>query len=73
MQRARDKTVGVYSDADKEFLHVRLADESVASDRQIHLKLSEHPRIAQRSGDNGFDAIHPGYGFLSENYHFAEA
>ena len=68
------KTVAVYSEADKESLHVRLADESVcigpANVAQSYLNI---PAILSAAEITDADAIHPGYGFLSENYHFAEA
>jgi acetyl-CoA carboxylase biotin carboxylase subunit len=68
------KTVAVYSDADKESLHVRLADESVcigpAKLTQSYLNI---PALLSAAEITDSDAIHPGYGFLSENYHFAEA
>jgi acetyl-CoA carboxylase biotin carboxylase subunit len=68
------KTVAVYSDIDRESLHVRLADESVcigpASATQSYLNI---PAILSAAEITDADAIHPGYGFLSENYHFAEA
>jgi acetyl-CoA carboxylase biotin carboxylase subunit len=68
------KTVAVYSDIDKESLHVRLADESVcigpANATQSYLNI---PAILSAAEITDSDAIHPGYGFLSENYHFAEA
>ncbi|NWF97543.1 MAG: acetyl-CoA carboxylase biotin carboxylase subunit [Nitrospirae bacterium] len=68
------KTVAVYSDIDKESLHVRLADESVcigpAQASQSYLNI---PAILSAAEITDSDAIHPGYGFLAENYHFAEA
>jgi acetyl-CoA carboxylase biotin carboxylase subunit len=68
------KTVAVYSEADRESLHVRLADESVcigpANIAQSYLNI---PAILSAAEITDADAIHPGYGFLSENYHFAEA
>jgi acetyl-CoA carboxylase biotin carboxylase subunit len=68
------KTVAVYSDIDKESLHVRFADESVcigpANATQSYLNI---PAILSAAEITDSDAIHPGYGFLSENYHFAEA
>lgn len=68
------KTVAIYSDMDKESLHVRLADESVcigpANVTQSYLNI---PAILSAAEITDSDAIHPGYGFLSENYHFAEA
>ncbi len=68
------KTVAVYSEADRESLHVRLADESVCigppNVTQSYLNI---PAILSAAEITDSDAIHPGYGFLSENYHFAEA
>ncbi len=68
------KTVAIYSEADKESLHVRLADETVcigpANASQSYLNI---PAILSAAEITDADAIHPGYGFLSENYHFAEA
>ncbi len=68
------KTVAVYSDVEKESLHVRLAEESVcigpANPTQSYLNI---PAILSAAEITDSDAIHPGYGFLSENYHFAEA
>jgi len=68
------KTVAVYSDIDRESLHVRLADESVcigpAVAAQSYLNI---PAILSAAEITDADSIHPGYGFLSENYHFAEA
>lgn len=68
------KTVAIYSEIDRESLHVRLADESVcigpASASQSYLNI---PAILSAAEITDADAIHPGYGFLSENYHFAEA
>jgi len=68
------KTVAVYSDIEKDALHVRLADESVcigpANASQSYLNI---PAILSAAEITDSDAIHPGYGFLAENYHFAEA
>lgn len=68
------KTVSVYSDIEKGSLHVRLADESVcigpANPTHSYLNI---PAILSAAEITDADAIHPGYGFLSENYHFAEA
>ena len=67
-------TVAVYSDADREALHVRMADEAVhigaAPARESYL-LAE--RILEAALATGAQAIHPGYGFLSENAAFARA
>jgi acetyl-CoA carboxylase biotin carboxylase subunit len=67
------KTVAVYSEADEEALHVRFADEAIrigpASPRQSYLSI---PAIISAAEITNVDAIHPGYGFLAENAHFAE-
>ena len=67
------KTVAVYSDADAESLHVRFADEAVCigPPRSIDSYLNI-PRIISAAEITGADAIHPGYGFLSERAYFAE-
>ena len=66
------KTVAVYSEADKEARHVQLADEAVcigpAPSRESYLLMD---RIIQACKDTGAEAVHPGYGFLSENEQFA--
>ena len=66
------KTVAVYSEADKEARHVQMADESVcigpAPSRESYLVMD---RIIQACKDTGAEAVHPGYGFLSENEQFA--
>ena len=66
------KTVAVYSKADEESLHVRFADEAVcigpAPSSQSYLKI---PNIIAAAEITNADAIHPGYGFLSENSKFS--
>ena len=66
-------TVAVHSTADSQAMHVRLADESVcigpASARDSYLNI---PAILTAAAITGADAIHPGYGFLSENAGFSE-
>ena len=66
-------TVAVYSTADKEAMHVKLADESVCigppAARDSYLNI---PNLMAACEITGADAVHPGYGFLSENARFAE-
>ena len=66
------KTVAVYSEADQEARHVQMADEAVcigpAPSRESYLMMD---RIIQACKDTGAQAVHPGYGFLSENEQFA--
>ena len=67
-------TVAIYSDADANALHVQMADEAVhigpppASESYIVID-----KVMQAIKDTGAEAVHPGYGFLSENAKFAEA
>ena len=66
-------TVAVFSEADRDSLHVRLADESVCIGPPPASQSYNHvARIISAAEVTGADAIHPGYGFLSENAHFAE-
>src|ERR1700736_1018356 len=66
-------TVAVYSEADRNALHVRFADEAVcigpprSSDSYLNI-----PQVISAAEIPNVDAIHPGYGFLSENANFAE-
>ena len=68
------KTVAVYSDADKDALHVEMADEAVnigpAPSAQSYLVMDN---ILKAIKDTGAQAVHPGYGFLSENAAFFDA
>jgi len=69
----RISTVAVFSEADRESLHVRLADESVCIGPPPPSQSYNHAaRLISAAEVTGADAIHPGYGFLSENAHFAE-
>ena len=67
------KSVAVYSSVDKDAMHVQLADESVcigpakAADSYLNI-----PSLLSAFELTGADSIHPGYGFLSENYEFAK-
>lgn len=67
------KTVAVYSDIEKDSIHVKLADEAVcvgpASSSQSYLNI---PGILSAAEITDSEAVHPGYGFLAENPHFAE-
>lgn len=77
IRAARDlgiATVAVHSDADREALHVKLADEAVPigppAARKSYLNIEAILRAAQQTGA---DSVHPGYGFLAENAGFADA
>ena len=67
------KTVAVYSEADRDALHVTFADEAVcigpAAGKESYLKI---PSLISAAQITGADAIHPGYGFLAENADFSE-
>ena len=73
-QEMRIKTVAVYSTADAHSLHVRLADEAVCigpppnKDSYLHA-----PNIIAAASITGAEAVHPGYGYLSEQASFADA
>lgn len=68
------KSIAIYSDEDRNALHVQFADESFALDgvtgAQTYLNI---PKIIDLAKKSSADAVHPGYGFLSENAEFAEA
>ena len=68
------KTVAIYSDADEDAIHTRYADEAVhvgpAAPSASYLQLE---KIVKLAADHGAEAIHPGYGFLSERPQFPEA
>ncbi len=68
------RTVAVFSEADRHAQHVKLADEAVligeAAAKDSYLRAD---RIIEAAKSTGAEAIHPGYGFLSENAHFADA
>jgi acetyl-CoA carboxylase biotin carboxylase subunit len=68
------ETVAVYSEADRESLHVRFADDDVCiGPPPARLSYLRIPALIAAAEITGADAIHPGYGFLAENAEFAEA
>ena len=68
------QTVAIYSDADRNALHVKMADEAIhigpPPANQSYIVID---KVMQAVRDSGAQAVHPGYGFLSENSKFAEA
>lgn len=72
-QELKIKTVAVYSEADRDSLHVRYADEDICIGRGENSSSYLHiPSIISAAEITDVEAIHPGYGFLAENAHFAE-
>lgn len=73
-QKMGIKTVAVYSDADRHAVHVKMADEAIAigpaAASESYLVID---KIIEACKESGAEAVHPGYGFLSENANFCEA
>ncbi len=68
------KTVAVFSEADEDSLHTKFADESICiGPPQPNFSYLNIPNIISAAEVTGAEAIHPGYGFLAENFQFAEA
>lgn len=68
------KTVAIYSEADKNSLHVRIADEAICiGPPPVRESYLDSERILEAAKSSGAEAIHPGYGLLSENASFAES
>ena len=68
------RTVAVYSEADQDGLHVELADEAILIGASpVSESYLDIGRVLQACQSTGADAVHPGYGFLSENPRFVQA
>ena len=67
------QSVGIYTAPDSECLHVRIADEAYQVGEDPIKGYLDAKAIVKLAKECGADAIHPGYGFLSENYEFAKA
>ena len=66
------RTVAAFSDADRRALHVQMADEAVhLGPSEANRSYIDIPKVVQAVLDSGAEAVHPGYGFLSENSEFA--
>src|SRR5699024_7033952 len=72
-QKLNMKTVAVYSEADKDAMHVQMADEAyLIGPPPVQQSYLQIEKIIQVAKDAKVDAIHPGYGLLSENAKFAK-
>ena len=68
------RTVAVHSEADQDGLHVELADEAILIGASpVSESYLDIDRVLQACQSTGADAVHPGYGFLSENFRFVQA